>query len=105
MHQTQTLASLDVTRATNMRGQLNAECRARLNAVIANPTEETWDDAYSLIVHGGSLTTLWEAVLRVDHSFPKTGPSEDLAGNRVEGWKRIPRPGPLASRSQRRDDN
>jgi len=74
----------------NMFGKLDAECRGRLEAVLENPTEETWDNAYSLIIGGDGFTTLWQAWVKVDSTAPRTGPAEDFAGKRLHGWSRIP---------------
>ena len=73
---------------SNMFGDLKPDIRKRLMAVINNPTEKTWNNAYSVLVK--PFTTLWKAVIKVDPWFPKTGPSEDRAGNRIEGWAQIP---------------
>lgn len=47
---------------TNMFGTLPPEVRARLFAVVDNPTQETWDNAHSIVV-AGVMTTLWKALL------------------------------------------
>lgn len=75
---------------TNVFGTLNAECRKRLEAVLRNPTERTWDDAYSLIIRGSDMLTLWQAWIAVDPSAPRRGPSTDLLGQRLSGWERVP---------------
>ena len=79
-----------VDRCSNLWGSLDADCRKRLENVVNNPTDNTWDNAYSLILSGQSFMTLWQAVIAVDQSFPRLGPSEDDAGKRLEGWQRIP---------------
>lgn len=86
--------ALDVARAENLFGKLDDCCRARLEAVIADPTEQTWDEAHSLIVslQRPSLigTTLWQAVIAVDPSFPHRGPNVDGQGHRIGSWARVP---------------
>lgn len=68
--------------ANNLRGVLTGEARERLIAVLANPTQETWDDAYALIIDQENFLTLWRAVLAVDPSFP---------GSKKDGpWERVP---------------
>jgi hypothetical protein len=63
----------------------------RLTAVIRNPTEQTWDDSYNIILNCKNRTcSLWQAVIAVDPTFPKTGPVNNQKGERLEGWKRIP---------------
>jgi hypothetical protein len=71
-----------VAKARNLFGPLAGEHRERLEAVLANPTEQTWDDAYSLIV-GGGFKTLWQAWIAVDPSAPRSKPLE-------EPWPKIP---------------
>ena len=76
----------------NMFGALQPDIRKRLQAVIDNPTERTWDNAHSIIVRWGNsrVNTLWQAVIAVDPSFPRTGPRTDQRGRKIEGWSRIP---------------
>jgi hypothetical protein len=73
-----------------MFGSLDSVCRGRLEAVLDNPTEETWDEAYSLIVGKDGFTTLWQAWVQVDPDAPRFGPSEDFAGKRIHGWASVP---------------
>ncbi len=84
------MANAFVNDCRNMLGSLEAECRGRLEAVLDNPTEETWDDAYSLIVGKDGFTTLWQAWVKVDETAPRTGPAEDFAGKRLHGWSKFP---------------
>lgn len=79
---------LDLTR--NLYGRLKAPARTRLRALIYQPTEETWDDAYGIIVGADGWTTLWQAVLAVDPTFPKVGPATDVRGRKVSRWERVP---------------
>lgn len=71
--------------ATNGFGKrLLPETRARLEAVIKNPCEETWDDAYTIILsHKGRQATLWNAVCEVDIHFIRSKPIS-------QEWPRIP---------------
>ena len=70
-------------RATNVFGALDPVIRARLERVIAKPTQRTWDDAYSIILESRSLTTLWQAWIAVDANAPRSKP---LDGK----WPRVP---------------
>jgi len=83
---------IELDLARNMFGKLDPKNRTRLRAVLYHPTEETWNNAYSIILnpHVGFGLTLWQAVIAVDHSFPKVGPSTDSRGRVVERWRRIP---------------
>jgi hypothetical protein len=90
----------DLNRASNLFGPLSGELRARLTAAIENPCEETWDDAYTVILSREDWITLWQAVLAVDPDFrtaqaPVTRWVEDgspLGGHSepVSGWSRTP---------------
>lgn len=76
--------------ARNMLGPLKPRERTRVRAVLYQPTEETWDDAHGIIVGGDGWMTLWQAVIAVDPTFPRVGPSTDVRGRVVERWKRVP---------------
>jgi len=69
---------------TNLFGNLSQEIKERLQAVIDNPCHKTWEDSYSIILNGnGKMTTLWQAVCKVDWMFQqRKGCDED--------WVRIP---------------
>ncbi len=70
--------------ATNLSGNISPEIKARLQAVINNPCEATWEDTYSLIINGsGKSMTLWQAVLIVRPDFTQSKSSGSL-------WKVIP---------------
>ena len=79
-----------LNKCRNMSGSLNTECRSRLQRVLDNPTEETWDDAHCLIVGADGSTTLWQAWIKVDDRAPRSGSSCDIDGNQIRGWPRIP---------------
>lgn len=78
-----------LSRASNMFGRLDDEIRARLRAVLERPTDETWDDAYSIIIderggpgRGLGGTTLWNAWIAVDPEAPRSKPGDT--------WPRVP---------------
>ena len=74
----------------NVFGPLDAECRARLKAVLEDPTEETWNEAFSLIIGSDGFTTLWQAWVKVDPSAPVSGCRYDMDGKQIRGWTKIP---------------
>lgn len=78
--------------ARNMFGRLPPEDLTRLRAVLYHPTEETWDNAYSIILNPHVVLGLglWQAVIAVDPSFPQVGPGTDSMGRKVGRWRRIP---------------
>ena len=53
----------DLDEGTNLFGPLGPQVRARLFAVVDNPTQDTWGNAYSVIVTSQGMTTLWQALL------------------------------------------
>jgi hypothetical protein len=68
-----------VAQATNLFGVLSPAVRARLLALILDPSPDTWDDAHSIVLNGGPGrvgTTLWQAVLPVDPDCPRRGAPE-----------------------------
>jgi hypothetical protein len=69
---------------TNMFGKLKPEVKARLQAVINNPCQETWEDAYSIILNAsGKTTTLWQAVIKHDWDMQQSKPLDSP-------WSHIP---------------
>lgn len=58
-----------IDQCRNMFGPLSRDAKTRLWAVLFNPNQETWDDAYSLLVAGGKVT-LWQAWLAIDPEAP-----------------------------------
>lgn len=53
----------DLDEGTNLFGPLGPVVRARLFAVVDNPTQDTWEDAHTVIVTTQGITTLWQALL------------------------------------------
>ena len=71
-------------------GGLDPDCERRLNAFYESPSDETWNDAYSInLRRSGRLSTLWQWIGELYTSFPTTGPTYDLCGERTS-WSRIP---------------
>ena len=57
---------------TNLFGNIKPDIQKRLQAVIDNPTQKTWDDAHCLIISNKEFKTLWQAVLEVDPTFQRS---------------------------------
>jgi len=68
---------------TNLFGKLKPEIKKRLQAVINSPCEETWENAYSIILTFKPMTTLWQAVCKFDSNMQKSRPSDSK-------WSYIP---------------
>jgi hypothetical protein len=80
---------VDLGLASNMFGKLDPEVQERLAAVIHHQDNETWEDAHSIVLRDTGLgLTLWQAVIAVDPSFPKRGPS--YTAGHTGRWDRIP---------------
>ena len=79
----------------NMLGRpLSAESIKRIKRFLADPTAENWDDIHGIIISPGKgeVITIWNAVLALDPTFPRTGRATDLKGNVVKEWERVPTP-------------
>lgn len=78
---------IDLNQLENMHGPLDGEMRVRLVAAARNPTQETWSDAYTIILRSGTGwgmgLTLWQAVLAVDPTFTMSKGSD-------ETWPKVP---------------
>lgn len=60
---------------SSMFGKLKPETKKRLKAVIENPCQETWEEAYTIILNQeGTMTTLWQAVIKVDWNMTTRKP-------------------------------
>ncbi len=78
--------------ATNLFGSLGVDIRRRIIHYIAKPTAKGWDDIHGIIINNGVGFgfTIWQAVIAIDPTFPKTGRSTNLKGKTIEEWAKIP---------------
>jgi len=68
---------------SNLLGpQLGEGVKTRLQELLANPCQETWESAHPIIITA-SGTTMWQAVMAVDPDFPRSKSWE-------EPWPKIP---------------
>lgn len=70
----QTILSLEF--ATNMFGNLSPEIKNKLQAVIENPTQNTWEEAHSIILNAKKMTTLWQAIFKIRPNFCQSKPCD-----------------------------
>lgn len=78
------MSKLALEFGTNMFGKLKPDVKARLEAVIDNPCQETWEDAYTIIINAEkAMTTLWQAVISVDWDMQQSKPLDSK-------WTHIP---------------
>ena len=69
---------------TNMFGKFKPEIKTRLQAVVDNPCQDTWEDAHCIILNAeGKMTTLWQAVIKIDWDMPCGKPLDSE-------WSHIP---------------
>ena len=61
----------------NAFGGLKGDVRKRLLAVLNHPCQASWDAAHTIIIAGSKMTTLWQAVIVVDPTFPRSKRIED----------------------------
>lgn len=73
---------------TNLFGNIKPDVQKRLQAVIDNPTQDTWDDAHCIIISSKRFKTLWQAVLEVDPSFQRSA-KYDMENHKTK-WDSIP---------------
>ena len=67
---------------TNHYGRLKHETKLRLDAVIENVTQETWNESFCIILN--VKKTLWQAVNEVDPEFAKV---RKISG---QPWDKLP---------------
>jgi len=73
-------------------GTLPARVVADIQAYLADPTDDGWDRIHNVYVSNNPLRTLWQAVCRVDPTFPKQSPAcrGEGKGEIRDPWPRIP---------------
>jgi len=54
-----------------MLGTAKPDIQQKLQAVIDNPCQETWEEAHCIILSNkGRMKTLWKAVIQIDPMMP-----------------------------------
>lgn len=82
-----------LNRCENMFGKISPQIENRIKNYINNPTFDNWHDIQCIIVNpAGKMTTIWNAVIEIDPTFPRRGRAEDYDGNVIREWERIPEP-------------
>jgi len=76
--------------ATNLLGPIDNDIEKRIQVYITNPTTDNWSNIQSILIDG--WTTIWQAVMTLDPTFPNYGRSTTLEGKIVKEWERIPHP-------------
>lgn len=78
----------DLNRTRNMFGPLDGELRAKLVAMLDEPSAENWDNAHSIVVGADGFTTLWQSVEATGTHL--CGPVTRTDGSLVSDWSAIP---------------
>ena len=75
---------------------LDEETKRRIYDYLVNPTPTAWSDISGIIVNNRSVT-VWQAVRRVDPSFPATGRRYEIGSGRLmKEWETYSSPRPRA---------
>ncbi len=97
------VAVVDAIRA-RQNEPLDQETKERILAYLAEPTPQAWSEISGLLVNS-RLVTAWQAVRKVDPSFPATGRRYELeTGRLVKEWERIPEPALLLKALEQAQD-
>jgi len=77
----------------NMFGKMSPIMKKEIKKYINKPTFDQWDEiAHYIINPDGQMKTIWNAVIDIEPDFPHMGRAEDLEGNVIREWERIPEP-------------
>jgi len=68
--------------------KMSEHCKDRIRAYIDCPCRNHWDDIYCIVIN--YHYTVWQAVIGVDPTFPRTGKRTDQAGKVIKDWEAIP---------------
>jgi hypothetical protein len=74
---------------TNLFGNLSDDIKDRILSYLERPTYVGWNDIHGIIIVG-KFQTIWQTILMVDSTFPKTGRTINELGKVVKDWDRIP---------------
>ena len=76
----------------NMFGEsIKPEYQKRVKKFLDNPNFDTWDDIKGIII-STNMDSIWNAVIKFDPTFPRSGRVENEKGKVIKEWERIPTP-------------
>ena len=74
----------------NVFGKLPPAVVTKIKRYLDNPTTDGWSDISTIVIGGKDFTTIRDAVMVFDDTFPKTGLVTDSNNNVIKDWERIP---------------
>jgi hypothetical protein len=75
----------------NLFGKLDSKIEKRIKNYLDDPTFDTWDDICGIIIDS-HFNTIWNAIIKLDPTFPREGRTDNIEGNIIKEWERIPTP-------------
>lgn len=87
-----------LAKCKNMFGEtMLPEYQRKIKRFLKNPNTDTWDDIHGIIIEPEHMTTIWQAILTLDPTFPRTGRRTRFNGigkedTLINDWERIPTP-------------
>lgn len=73
----------------NIFGKLKPDIRKRVRNYTNNPTPDNWDDIKGIII-SDKFESIWQSIMAMDSTFPRTGSVTDEKENIIKEWERIP---------------
>jgi hypothetical protein len=74
----------------NMFGELKPLLKEALYNYYDFPSNDSWNDIYGMVIAKGRVSTVWQAVLAVDPTFPQSIPASAYQIEEPIIWTRIP---------------
>lgn len=75
---------------SDMFGSFSKNAALRIQSFLNEPNSDRWNDIAGLLINGRD--TVWQAILEIDSSFPRSGREYDEFNNLIKDWDRIPKP-------------
>ena len=82
-----------IDKCSNMFGSISNEYRNKIEQYInkENHTSDEWADLAGVIIDWNSdVSTVWQAVIALDPSFPRSGRVTTEKGKVIKDWEKIP---------------
>jgi hypothetical protein len=76
--------------AQNPFGKLKQPLKEALYNYYEFPNNDNWNDIYGMVIATGRVATVWQAVLAIDPTFPRSIPADAWETEDAARWSRIP---------------